>query len=214
MMVWMDFERIVRHAVDLLFSSRRGESMGMVSSIDFYSGEMVRELNAREPRHWPRYETVHGELLVSPAPRLWHQVVVGRMLVALHQYLDREQIGLALSSPSDISWELQNVLVQPDVFVIPLDEACTLDWRRVGQLLLAVEVLSPSSVRADRFTKRRLYQERGTPFYWAVDADARSCDVWTHESAFPHAESELLVWHPEGAATPFTLSLEALFRPI
>jgi Uma2 family endonuclease len=186
----------------------------MVSSIDFYSGEMVRELNAREPRHWPRYETVHGELLVSPAPRPWHQVVVGRLLVALQQYLDREKVGLALSSPSDISWGLRDVLVQPDVFVVLLDEARTFDWRQMAHLLLAVEVLSASSVRADRFTKRRLYQERGTTVYWAVDADARSCEVWTHESAFPHVESEILVWHPDGADAPFTLSLEELFRPI
>lgn len=214
MMVWMDFERIVRHAVDLLFSSRRDDSMGMVAAIDFYSGDMVRELNAREPRHWPRYETVHGELLVSPGPRMWHQEVVARLLVAIRTYLDREQVGLVLTSPSDISWGLPDVLVQPDVFVIPLDEARTLDWRRVGQLLLAVEVLSPSSLRADRFTKRRLYQEMATPLYWMIDAGARSCDVWTRDALFPRVERDLLAWHPAGAAAPFTLSLEELFRPI
>jgi Uma2 family endonuclease len=188
--------------------------MGMPAAIDFFSGDRVRELNAREPRHWPRYETVHGELLVSPGPRPWHQVVAGRLFVALHQYVDREPVGLVLSSPSDISWGLPDVLVQPDVFAIPLDEARRLDRHRVGHLLLAVEVLSPSSVRADRFTKRRLYQERGTPLYWAIDAAGRSSEVWTPESALPHVESELLVWHPEGAAAPFTLSLEELFRPI
>ena len=40
--------------------------------------------------------------------------------------------------------------------------------------MLAVEVLSPSSVRADRFTKRRLYQAQQVPLYWVVDADAGS----------------------------------------
>lgn len=188
--------------------------MGMPATIDFYSGDMVRELNAREQRHWPRYETVHGELLVSPGPRPWHQVIVGRLLVALHEYLDREQVGLVLTSPSDISWGLLDVLVQPDVFVIPLDEARTLDWHRVRQLLLAVEVLSPSSVRADRFTKRRLYQERATPLYWVIDADARWVEVWTDDSVFPRIERALLAWHPAGAAAPFTLTLEELFRQI
>lgn len=188
--------------------------MGMAPAIDFYSGDMVRELNAREPRHWPRFETVHGELLVSPGPRPWHQVVVGRLLVALHQYLDWEQVGLVLSSPSDISWGLPDVLVQPDVFVIPLGEARTLDWHRVRQLLLAIEVLSPSSVRADRFTKRHLYQERATPLCWMIDADARSVEVWTDDAVFPRVERELLAWHPAGASAPFTLSLEELFRPI
>ncbi|HET7551158.1 MAG TPA: Uma2 family endonuclease [Gemmatimonadaceae bacterium] len=186
----------------------------MAATIDFYSGDMVRELNAREPRHWPRYETVHGELLVSPGPRPWHQMVVGRLLVALHQYLDREQVGLVLSSPSDISWGLPDVLVQPDVFVMAVDEARTLDWRQIRHLLLAIEVLSPSSVRADRFTKRRLYQEQATPLYWIVDADARSVEVWTCDAVFPRVERELPTWHPADASAPFTLSLEERFRPI
>ncbi len=45
----------------------------------YYSADMVRTL----PEDGNRYETVHGELLVTPAPRLWHQAVVRRLLVAL-----------------------------------------------------------------------------------------------------------------------------------
>ena len=56
-----------------------------------------------------------------------------------------------------------DTLVQPDLFVVPLGEARTLDWSQMRTLLLAVEVLSPSTARADRFTKRRLYQEVGIP---------------------------------------------------
>jgi Uma2 family endonuclease len=214
MMLPAQQDAIVAHVRDLHLYHRRGDRMGMAATIDFYSGDMVRALNAREPRHWPRYETVHGELLVSPGPRPWHQVVVGRLLAELYQYLDREQVGLALSSPSDISWGLQDVLVQPDVFVVPLHEARALDWRQIGHLLLAAEVLSPSSVRADRFTKRRLYQERATPLYWMIDADARSVEVWTHDAVFPLVERESLTWHPAGASAPFALSLEELFRPL
>jgi len=214
MTLWLSFGRIVRHVRVLLLFSRRGDSMGMVAAIDFYSGDMVRELNAHEPRRWPRYETVHGELLVSPGPRMWHQAVVGRLHAALYQYLDREQVGFVLSSPSDISWGRPDVLVQPDVFVMPLGEARTLDWRQIRHLLLAVEVLSPSSARADRFTKRRLYQEQATPLYWMIDADARSAEVWTSDAVFPRVEHEILTWHPAGASSQFTLSLEELFRPL
>jgi Uma2 family endonuclease len=179
----------------------------------YYTAEMVRQLNAREPRWWPRYETVHGELLVtSAAPRMWHQEIVARLLVALRLYAEREPVGVPLASPSDISWGLPDTLVQPDVFVVPIDEARRLDWTAVQHLLLAAEVLSPSSVRADRFTKRRLYQEQGTPLYWLVDADARNVEVWTPADAFPRVERERLVWHPEGASAPFTLPLEELFR--
>jgi Uma2 family endonuclease len=106
------------------------------------------------------------------------------------------------------------VLVSPDLFVVPLDEARRLDWLVLRNVLLAAEVLSPSSLRADRFTKRRLYQERGVPLYWVVDPDAHSVEVWQPADDLPRTELETLVWHPAGSAEPFTLPLAELFRPI
>ena len=61
-------------------------------------------------------------------------------------------------------------------------------------LLLAVEVLSPSSSRADRFTKRRLYQEQRNPTYWMVDVDQPQVELWTPEGLFPVVERERVVW--------------------
>jgi Uma2 family endonuclease len=81
-------------------------------------------------------------------------------------------------------------------------------------LLLVVEVLSPSSSRGDRFTKRRLYQERGIPVYWIVDGEERLVEVWTPDAEFPTIERDRLTWSPEGAARSFTLTLKDLFRPI
>jgi len=104
--------------------------------------------------------------------------------------------------------------VQPDVFVVPLEEARTGDWRRMRTLLLIAEVLSPSSARADRFTKRRRYQEAGVPLYWVVDGDAHTVEVWTSETEFPHIERERVTWHPAGADRPLTIELRDLFRPI
>ena len=72
--------------------------MGMAVPI-YYSADMVRTL----PEDGNRYETVHGELLVTPAPRLWHQAVVRRLLVALDAYLEKYHVGEVLSSPADIS---------------------------------------------------------------------------------------------------------------
>src|SRR5437667_5276640 len=63
----------------ILPRSRRGaDTMGMVAPV-YYTADMVRAL----PDDGNRYEVVYGELLVSPAPRLWHQEVAQRLLVAL-----------------------------------------------------------------------------------------------------------------------------------
>jgi Uma2 family endonuclease len=181
--------------------------MGM--AVTYYTADLVRAL----PDDGRRYEVVHGELLVTPAPRAWHQEIVTRLLVALRDYLTRHPAGHVLPSPADISWS-NDTLVQPDVFVVALEEARTLDWRQMKTLLLAIEVLSPSTTRADRFTKRRLYQEVGVPTYWIVDPDRRCVEVWTPEATFPAVEWEAATWHPAGADQPLTARLEELFRAV
>ncbi len=182
--------------------------MGMAAPT-YFTADMVRAL----PDDGRRYEVVHGELLVTPAPRLWHQEIVRRLLAALGTYLDRHRVGHVLPAPADISWA-PDMLVQPDVFVVPLDQARTLLWSEIHRLLLVVEVLSPSTARADRFTKRRWYQEAAVPLYWIVDPDARAVDIWTPAAEFPATERERLMWDPGGAPVPFVLELAELFKAI
>jgi len=175
----------------------------------FYTGDMVRAL----PDDGNRYETVHGELLVTPSPRLTHQRVLGRLHLALGNYLAEHPVGELLTAPADISWG-PDILVQPDLFVASLAETRTLDWRRVKTLLLAVEVLSASSQRADRFTKRRLYQQVGIPAYWVVDPDRQAIEAWAPEATLPAVERESVTWAPAGAKAPFVLAVPDLFRPL
>jgi Uma2 family endonuclease len=182
--------------------------MGMAASL-YYTAEMVRAL----PEDGNRYETVHGELLVTPAPRLWHQEIVGRLYEELRAYLRSYSVGHVLASPADISWS-SDTLVQPDVFVADLAQARTLDWNEVKQLLLAIEVLSPTTARYDRFTKRRLYQEVGVPVYWIVDPDEKLVEVWEPNDVLPATCSDSVTWRPEGAVEPLTIQLAELFRPI
>ena len=182
--------------------------MGMAAPI-YYTADMVRAI----PDDGNRYEVVYGELLVTPAPRPWHQILVHRLSLAIGNYLDRESGAIVLTSPADISWG-PDVLVQPDVFVVPAVEARSLTWSRMRSLLLVAEVLSPSTARGDRFLKRLRYREAGVPLYWLVDGDERSVEIWTPSDEFPLLERARLVWHPAGAARPFELDLQALFRPV
>ena len=175
----------------------------------YYTAEMVRAL----PDDGKRYETVHGELLVTPAPRAWHQEIVFRIAVQLHQYLERNPCGHMFHSPADISWG-PDILVQPDLFVVDLEQAKTVDWAQMKNLLLTVEVLSPSTARHDRFTKRRLYQEVGIPLYWIVDADEQFVEIWTPTMQFPTVEKNSVEWRPDGADEAFVLDLESLFKPL
>lgn len=176
----------------------------------YYTAGMVREM----PDDGNRYEVVYGELLVTPTPRVLHQLVVARLTVALTQYADRHGAGQVFGVPGAITWGRSDVLVQPDLFVVPLEEVRTNDWEQVRSLRLVVEVLSPSSSKSDRFTKRRRYQDARVPLYWVVDADQQRVEIWTPDDSFPRIEVKSLVWHPAGAREAFTLELQELFRPV
>src|SRR5213083_1003853 len=91
--------RIVVCGPCLHLPRRGGDHMGMAAPT-YYTADMVRAL----PDDGNRYEVVHGELLVTPSPRLWHQTLVGRLYSALEGYLRDQPVGEALTAPADISW--------------------------------------------------------------------------------------------------------------
>jgi Uma2 family endonuclease len=182
--------------------------MGMAVPV-YYSAEMVRNI----PDDGQRYETVHGELLVTPAPRAPHQRIVLRLARALAEFLDRHELGEVFISPADISWS-PDTLVQPDVFVADLEEARTGEWSSMKTLLLVVEVLSPNTARQDRFAKRCLYQEVCVPVYWIVDPDQHVVEVWTPNAQFPSIERSRVVWKSQAVSGEFVLELDELFKPV
>jgi Uma2 family endonuclease len=173
----------------------------------------VLDLIERNPLQTPLYEVVDGELFVSPSPRPIHQIAVSWLLYALMTYCEQTGIGEALTSPSDTELE-PDTLVQPDVYVVPPDEGMLMRTVVTGRrLLLASEVLSPSSRLADRGRKRKLYQRR-VPLYWIVDLDARAVESWRPGAVQPTILRDRLEWHPPGAQVPFTLDLPKYFARV
>ena len=193
-------------------SARRAEhNMGMPETAERWTAAMVRAL----PDDRNRYEVIAGELFVTPAPSWSHQFVVGGLFRHLANYLQGQKWAQVLISPADISFR-DDMLVQPDIFVFPIgaDGRRAHDWSDIRALLLAVEVLSPSTARADRQVKRRLYQREGVGEYWVVDADARIVERWRPADERAEIVSTNLTWHPEPSAAPFELDLPAFFDEV
>lgn len=174
---------------------------------DFWTADMVRAL----PADGNRYEVVHGELAVTPAPRWTHQTIVMALTAALLPYCEQQGLGRLFSVAADLSWGPDN-LVQPDLFVTAREDADAGDWARVRKLALVVEVLSPSTARFDRFQKRALYQAQGVETIWIIDPDARTVEVWDPRAATPHLERRALRWQPTGASDALVIPVESLYR--
>ena len=190
--------------------------MGMPSSApeQRWTADQVRELMEHEPSHWPRYEVVAGELLVTPAPRGVHQEAVKRLLFMLDPYVARHRLGWASFAPADVQLDAAT-LVQPDLFVTPL-----VGGRRppddlpISSLLLAVEILSPSTARYDRLTKRRYYQGFGVPEYWVVDLDARAVERWRPGEDRAELLDRELAWQPDVTVPPLVIDLGEYFSEV
>lgn len=174
----------------------------------------VRELRERSVDA-TRYEVVGGELLVTPAPGGAHQNAVVVLCAALYRYVRTQRVGHASVAPRDVELPSEDSLIQPDVLVVPYEDAkLFVDSRAVERLLLAVEVLSAASAHADRVTKRRLLQRNRVPEYWVVDVEARVVERWRPDDERPEILTERLEWLPPGASEPFVLDLGPYFAEV
>jgi Uma2 family endonuclease len=167
------------------------------------------------PEDGNRYELFDGELLVTPAPTARHQWAVLAFYQRLYLYLGSAPIGVACVSPADLRLEGKQA-AQPDVFVVRYlpDGSLPARWKEFGIPLLAVEILSPGSARADRILKRRRYQRAGVPEYWVVDLDARAVERWRPGDERPELLDDLLNWKPDPGHPALSIRLAELFAAL
>jgi Uma2 family endonuclease len=104
---------------------------------------------------------------VTPAPGTNHQICLGRLYQQLDAALPADLT--VLLAPYD--WVINdNTVVQPDLLVARTDQLGP--TRLETTPLLVAEILSPSTARGDRGTKRLTYQDAGVATYWIIDPEA------------------------------------------
>jgi Uma2 family endonuclease len=184
--------------------------MAMPAHPTEWTVEMVRAL----PDDGNRYEVIDGELFMTPAPSWTHQTAVLELAMILAPYVREHAIGHVIVAPADVVFGPRN-MVEPDLFVVPLvNGEAPRRWEEVGRLLLAVEVLSPSTIRTDRGDKRELYQRKGVPEYWIVDVDARAIERYRPDAATPETLTERMEWKPDRFVDPLVIDLRDYFSRV
>lgn len=124
-------------------------------------------------------ELINGELFISPAPNLIHQIVIGNLYEFLKSY-SRKTGGFVGISPLDVFLDQKNVF-QPDVLLILKENRSRLTDRGInGAPDLAVEVISPSNSFKDRNQKKNLYQKFGVKEYWIIDPGNRTIEIYDY----------------------------------
>ncbi len=169
----------------------------------------------REDHARPRYEVIDGELLVTTSFSIGHQLAAQELLYRLGVYLKQTRVGTVLMSPSELELRPDNI-VQPDVFVVPRNTPIAgemREWSDVKSLLLAVEVLSPETMRNDRVVKRDFYLDNGVEEYWIVDLDGDVFECWRPSQETPLLYREEIIWAPRGR-DPLVIDLAAYFDEV
>jgi Uma2 family endonuclease len=160
------------------------------------------------PQDGRRRELIDGVLIVSPSPTNIHQKVGFRLAAFLDESCPEH---LDVTHGVEIRMSRRRSLT-PDVLVTTAEAAAR--WPSTfapHEVVLAVEIMSPSSVTMDRVTKPAMYAEAGIPFYWRIELDA-GLRVYTHTLAssgdvYTPAETfieRLVVEQPWPIELPFT----------
>lgn len=121
------------------------------------------------PEDSPQCELLEGELLMTPAPTVTHQTLLGRLFATIFNFLATSPIGTVLFAPTDVVLSSTTV-VQPDLLFVAREHQDRIAEDGVhGSPDLVIEILSTGSRYRDEVTKPRLYAQSGIPEYWIVD---------------------------------------------
>ncbi|HET6670455.1 MAG TPA: Uma2 family endonuclease, partial [Pyrinomonadaceae bacterium] len=127
-----------------------------------------------------RYELIAGELLVSCAPGLPHQLVLQRLQVTLGNYLEANPIGIVAPGAGAVFSDYDSVI--PDLVFVQNErwDKIVANDRFVAAPNLVIEVVSPGpeNHKRDFKAKRELYGRFGVQEYWIVDRENRSISIY------------------------------------
>jgi Uma2 family endonuclease len=158
----------------------------------------------------PRYEFLDGEILVTPSPNLAHQRLVLSLAVILKPFVRAQGLGELVISPFDVRFDDHGVF-QPDLLVMTPKDVQSGRRDAARELVLAVEVIAPGSMRHDRLRKRPRYQEERVDELWLIDPESELAERWRPDDERPEILTETLVWSPPGATETLSIDLVTLF---
>lgn len=165
-----------------------------------------------------RHEIIDGIHYTTPSRTLRHQRMVGRLVMAIDNYLEvYPAVGEVVLGPIDVVFTRWDV-VAPDLVFVAADQLSIVTEPNIqGAPALIVEVVSEDTKERDLGIKKTLFDRAGVREYWIVDPKANTVAIHRRadNGGFPKAQSL-----PNDAAaitTPllpgFSLTLEKLFRP-
>ena len=142
-----------------------------------------------ERREWQteeQWELINGiAYAMSPAPRLKHQRLLGRIFARLSVQLEGQTCEPFIA-PVDLypfpnaDSERADTVVQPDLMIVCDPSQCR-EEGVFGAPTWVLEILSAATAWKDQTDKKQLYQECGVTEYWILNPDNLDLIIYRRE---------------------------------
>ena len=142
--------------------------------------KVKRKFTYEDYRNTPddvRYELLDGELILVPAPNMFHQGISTILLRLIDTLVYLRKLGKVFHAPTDVVFSDTDT-VQPDLIFISNERSHIITEQNIhGAPDLVIEILSPSTAGRDRTFKRTIFERHGVKEYWMVDPAAKNITV-------------------------------------
>lgn len=133
---------------------------------------MTAEEYAALPESEEWYELIDGVVCMSPSPLPLHQKIAARIIGQITSFLDVHPVGEAFVELDVYLGEGPrggDLVYRPDIVFLRQERVSENLTRITGAPDLVVEIISTSSRRYDRETKKGDYERCGVAEYWIID---------------------------------------------
>jgi Uma2 family endonuclease len=176
----------------------------------------VADLDAFPDDDGKHYELIEGELFVSCAPGLPHQLVLDNLQFQLNKYLENNPVGTIVPGPGAV-FSIYDAVI-PDIVFVSNErwDSIVGNDRFVAAPDLVIEIVSPGAENRarDLKAKRRLYGKYGVQEYWIVDGVNRSVLVFRLQGSV--LEQDAFLRHEDQLTSPvlpgLNLKLTEVFK--
>ena len=160
------------------------------------------------------FEVVDGRRHRVPFHTASHENAIALLAHLLADYLSGHPQWECRRAPTELVVG-PRTLLRPDLMLVrPADGAAAGTSAAASVPALVVEVLSPTTARLDRGTKRMEYRRLGVPDLWLVDLELGIVERWREGAAATEIIRDQLVWQADPAVPPFKLFLPAFFSEV
>jgi Uma2 family endonuclease len=129
------------------------------------------------------YELIDGEIMRKQAPKPLHQQVSRRVSNIFEKFLAETPIGSFFYAPIDVFFDDHNN-TQPDLLFISESRSFIIDLENgiMGAPDLIVEIISPSSIKIDRFDKKEMYKKFAVKEFWLIDPKNQTLEIYAFDN--------------------------------